>query len=294
MGIPKVVFQPETHQGMQGGINQLAEAIRPTLGPLSRIVAINSLGGDKAPELLDSGGIIARRIIELPHRTADMGAMYLRHILWQVQEEVGDGVATTAVLFQTIYNEGVHYIAAGGNAMILRHHLESGLGLILEEINRMTVPLTGPNQLVRMAESVCYDPPLAKTLGEIFDLIGEYGRLEIRTDYSPEINREYVEGSYWDSNSLLTQTEYGLPSKVKRELPNASILVSDFDLEAPSEMLVFLDKMHKAGLFNLILITKSLSAGVLALLHQANQEANRFKIIAVKTPGTAFIDQTAL
>jgi len=107
MSIPRVVFQPETYQRVQNGIDYLVEAIRPTLGPLPRMVALDRPMDNKAPELLDNGGIIARRILELSDRSADLGAMYLRHLLWRVYEEVGDGTATTAVLFQAIYNAGV-------------------------------------------------------------------------------------------------------------------------------------------------------------------------------------------
>src|SRR5690349_9730791 len=81
---PGVTFQPESAAGMQRGINLLANVVRPTLGPVPRIVAIEPLDpGNKRPELLDSGGVVARRLLQLPNREDDMGAMYLRHLLWR-------------------------------------------------------------------------------------------------------------------------------------------------------------------------------------------------------------------
>src|SRR5512143_3602777 len=124
---PGVVFQPAAYRGMQKGINQIVEAIRPTLGPRPRVVAVERMPNDKAPELLDDGGTIARRIIQISDRDADVGAMYVRHLLWQLHEKVGDGTATAAVLFQSIFNQGVHYITSGGNAMQLRRHLEKAV-----------------------------------------------------------------------------------------------------------------------------------------------------------------------
>ena len=106
---PGVVFPPETQRGFQEGIRQIVDSIRPSLGPLPRAVAIErAIGADRSPELLDSGGIIARRIIELPDRDVNAGAMFIRGALWNLHDRVGDGVATSAVLFQTIYDDNAY------------------------------------------------------------------------------------------------------------------------------------------------------------------------------------------
>ena len=123
---PGVVFQPHVHHRLQRGIDKLVNAIRPTLGPLACGVAIDPLNdAETLPEFLDDGGLIARRIIELPNRDEDMGAMLLRGMLLRQYERVGDGTATAAVLFKAIFDAGLRYIAAGGNSMQLRRHLES-------------------------------------------------------------------------------------------------------------------------------------------------------------------------
>ena len=106
----RVVFQPATYQGMQRGINQMVEAIRPTLGPRPGIVAIDRTIGEKMPELLDDGGVIARRIIQLADRDEDVGAMLIREMLWRLHDQVGDGTATAAVLFQSVYNGGIRLL----------------------------------------------------------------------------------------------------------------------------------------------------------------------------------------
>jgi chaperonin GroEL len=139
---PRVVFQPTAYQGVQRGINQMVEAVCPTLGPLPRTVAIEQVTRARMPELLDDGGVIARRIIELADRDEDVGAMFLCHVLWRLHEKVGDGTATAAVLFQSVYNQGVRYVVAGGNAMVLRHYLERGMGIVLVE--GQTAPILRP------------------------------------------------------------------------------------------------------------------------------------------------------
>ncbi len=141
--MPHVVFQPQAYEGMQRGINQIVEAIRPTLGPRPRLVAIERFPRSRSPELLDDGGVIARRIIDLPGQDENTGAMFIRGTLWRLHEEVGDGTATAAVLFQSIYNQGLHYITAGGNAMPLRRYLEKGMAEILEQLSNMTIPVEG-------------------------------------------------------------------------------------------------------------------------------------------------------
>ena len=101
-----LVFQPVAARGLQRGIRRLVDAVRPTLGPLPRLVAIQRPFAG-APELLDDAGTIARRIVELPDRDEDMGAMLLRGALWRLREEVGDGAATAAVLFGAGFDGGV-------------------------------------------------------------------------------------------------------------------------------------------------------------------------------------------
>ena len=111
---PRLVFQPHTHSAMQRGINWIADAVRPTLGPLPRFVAVDPVSrGNVSPELLDDGALIARRILQLPNANEDMGAMFCRKVLWDQYEQVGDGTTLTAVLFQSAFNQGLKYIAAG-------------------------------------------------------------------------------------------------------------------------------------------------------------------------------------
>lgn len=290
--IPGVVFQPTTYQSMQRGINQIVEAVRPTLGPLPRIVAIERTEKGKIPELLDSGGVIVRRILELPDRDADVGAMFIRHVLWHVHEEVGDGTATTAVLFQSIYNQGVRYIVSGGNAMQLRRYLEEGMQLVLNELSAMAVTLGGKQKLAQVAESICYDPLLAKMLGEIFDIVGEYGQVQIRSGRSRELEREYVEGMYWDggvfSREMLTDH-----TALRTDMQNVAILISDLALEDPRQLLPVLEMTGRAGVHALLILASKLSESVTALLLSASRKSENFQVIAVKTPGLTSTDQAA-
>jgi len=291
---PRVVFQPSAYQGLQRGINQMVEAVRPTLGPLPRIVAIERMTRSRTPELLDNGGVIARRIIQLPDRDEDVGAMFVRHMLWRLHDKVGDGTATAAVLFQSVYNQGLRYIVAGGNAMQLRCYLETSLQVILDELTHMAIHLEGKESLAQIAETISHDPPLAKMLGEIFDIIGEYGQLEVRSGRSRELEREYVEGMYW-KGGVHSRQMISDHTNLRTEMENVAVLISDIEIEDPRRLIPIVDMAVQAEIRSLLIIASKLSESATSLLLRASQDPTKFKAIAVKAPWMTISDRaTAL
>src|SRR6266849_9958017 len=125
---PTVVLQPQTSRELQKGINLIANAVRPTLGPRPRLVANERLIRTEAAEILDDGATIARRITEIEPRGVDAGAMLIRQALWKMHVDAGDGTTTMAVIYQLIFNEGLRYVTQMGcNSMLLRSGLEAGL-----------------------------------------------------------------------------------------------------------------------------------------------------------------------
>ena len=294
-----VVFQPETYQALQKGINLVVDAVRPTLGPLPRLVAVElAMRRHAAPELLDSGAIIAQRIVQLPDRDQDVGAMLIRDTLMRVQAEVGDGTATTAVLLKALVDGGVRYLASGGNAMMLRRHLEAGLALILDELSKRVTYPRGKARLTDLAQAICYDPPLAKMLGEIFDIIGEYGRLDIRASHSRTMEREYVEGMYW-KNGVASREMLADKIKLRTEMENVAVLVSDLKLTDVDTVVPLLAQAKAAEYGGLLVVAYEFSSSVLGLL--VANSSDEFPIVAVQSPGkhpeergTALLDMVKL
>ena len=277
---PGVRFQPGIRLGFQRGVNQLVNAIRPTLGPYPRHTLNQPMLLGKMPEFLDNGAVIARRIIMLPDRIEDTGAMYLREMLGNVYETAGDGTATAAVLFQSIYAQGLRYITAGGNAMSLRRHLEEASSLLLSELDRMTLALPGKAPLASFANSLCRDADLAEVLAEALDLLGVDGRLEIRAGRSRTMVLELFDGLYWDSG-LLNRDPADLSGKVT--LINPSILITDLDVQEPDELLPLLHLALDAGIQSLVLMVSRISEPAATLLRlPANRQ--RLQVAAVKTP----------
>ena len=286
---PGVLFQPEVHLRMQKGINQIVDAIRPTLGPRPRHVAVEKVPRSKSPELLDNGGLIARRIIDLKDPDENMGAMFIRGALWHLYEKVGDGTAGAAVMFQSVFNQGLRYIAAGGNAMLLRRYLEEGLKIILDTLDEMVTPVTSQEMLKRVALSVCYDDELAQILGEIFTLIGEYGILQIQSGRSRVIEREFIEGSYWSGGLHSKDMIRDIP-KQRTHFENAAILLTDLEIEETDQMVPVLQAAMQAQIQSLFIMASKFSDKVQGVL-AVNQKANKMQVVAVKTPGLRLDDQ---
>ncbi len=290
--VPRVVFQPDVYLGMQRGINQLVNAIRPTLGPYPRLVAMESiLHPEKMPDLLDSGGLIARRIIQLSNRDEDAGAMLLRHMLWQLHEKAGDGTATAAVIFQSIYNQSVRVIAAGGDAMQLRAHLERGSQLIIDQLEGMKVFIRGREKLARLSETLCYDPELAGMLGEIFAVIGEFGQLDIRAGQGRDLEREYYQGMYWEGGLLSRWMATDL-RRGSACTQDAAILISDLEIDDPEDLIPLLELAVRSGIRSLLIIANKMAERALSLL-LSQQARVKLQILAVKTPGRTADDQWA-
>jgi chaperonin GroEL len=281
---PKVVFNPAAYRGFQRGVNLIADAVRPTVGPVPRKVAVARSAFSLPPEILDNGALIARRIEELPDRDQDMGAMFVRHVLWRLQDDVGDGTATAAVLFQSIYNQGLHYLVSGGSPVGLRKHLESGIEVVLGGLNATKREIHGQSQLAQLARTICHDDEMATVLGEIHDIIGEHGQLDIRDGRRHEIEREYVEGTYWDSGVLSPEmiTDHG---SGRVELPNTAMLITDITIKEPRDLAPLLELVLRAGIPSLMITVDEMSPAVRGFL-VANRRPGTFGLAAVRTPNS--------
>jgi chaperonin GroEL len=256
------------------------------------MVAIDRNLDNRMPEMLDNGGVIAKRTVQLPGWREDVGAMFLREVLWSLHNRVGDGTATAAVLLQYIYTAGVRYIASGGNAVRLRAALERGVNVIVEQLGGMVTQISGKARLSQVALTVCHDPAMAEMMGEIFDIIGEYGRLEIRKGHGRELEREYLDGMYWErglfSGSMVTDRAQG-----RAELENAAILISDLDITEPQQLLPALELALRAKINALMIVANKLSDNVTGFL-LANRKPEKFQLIAVRAPGHGADQATAL
>ena len=289
---PQVKFQPGVGRAFQRGAHQIVDAVRPTLGPRPRLVALQRTDRADVPELLDDAGQIARRIIQLPNREEDIGAMFVRQMLWRLREAVGDGAATAAVLFMSVYDEAIKYIVAGGNAMRMRAGLEKALRVALDALEQQVQPLTGREELMNFARSTCPDESITDVLGEIFGIIGKEGLLEVRLGHSKITECDYVEGHLWGSG-LLTRNLILEPLRQRSHLENAAILVTDLEIATASQLTPALRLALQRGEKNLLLLARKISEEATALLIKVNRDSGQLRVAAVKNPGTGLVEQSA-
>ena len=284
----RLVFQPETSRDILRGANQIVNAVRPTIGPQPRVVAYESMSEQLRPQLLDEGAVIARRVIQLPDRDEDVGAMLIREMMWQIRDEVGDGTATAAVIFQSIFSQGLRYAAAGGNTQRLRHYLNEAIAGIVSELDAMTFTVEGKQALTHIAQSICYDPPLAKMLGEIFDIIGEYGHLNVRTGRRRGLQREYVEGNHWASGVL----SRSMLSSGSIAMENVGLVLTDMEFDDPMDITPAMRAALQAKIRALVIVARKISDKVVGFL-MTNKNPEKFNLVVVKTPGLTTEDQAA-
>ena len=282
--VESLVFQPQSALALKRGIDLIAEAIRPTLGPVTRTVAVSQALDGKLPELLDKGGLIARRISDLPDPDADMGAMLLRQALWRIYDDCGDGTAAAALIYQSIFEDGLRYITAGGDAMRLREHLLAGMQIVLRQLEGMTQPITGSQSLAQLAECVCHDRELAERLGEIFAFIGEYGQLDVRRGHTRMMAHDYMKGMYWKRGAVSRAMLRGGKDPDRVVMNDAAILLSDLDIDDAQELLPIFSALMRAGAKSLLLVGAKFSEAVISLI-VSNSKPKQFRVVAVKTPG---------
>jgi chaperonin GroEL len=286
----------------------MAAPLAATLGPVGRAVVVDSfVDGTHPPEILDDAATIARRVIELPDRYVNAGAMLMRHLAWHVREtHVGDGSATAAVLAREMIRGGVRMIAAGANPAVLRRGMERGVRAALDELTAMAQPLDSEPAVVGLARAVTGDPELSDLLAEIFDVVGVDGTIVVQNYLVPLMDREYVEGIQWDSG--LASTEFVTDARRQETvMKNPVIAMADMNVTGAQQVLPVLEQAIQAGAESLVIIAEKFEGDAIGALwlnrnklasapirapKPTLQRAGILKDLAILTGGTV-IDEKA-
>ncbi len=290
---PAVVFQPTQ---LFTGIHLIANAVKPTLGPLPRFVGIEGSIRDRPPELLDNAAIIARRIIQIAHPTADVGAMMMRHALWRMHEVCGDGAATMAVIAQAILEQANKAIAAGRHPTLIRRGIEQGVKQATAQLSAAVIRPAGGRQardlLMALARTSCSDGELRDVLVEVVSIIGADGAVQVVNHNGRGVAREYIEGALWDSPWLATGFATESDQSVAR-LTDGAVVLLDGKLDAADNVLQGMRRLYELGYRSALIVAGDLSDEVKALLIQAKLN-NVMYVLPVKAPGLDARRATAL
>ena len=287
----RVLSKSQTREALKAGIDTLAGAVIPTLGPLTGPVAVDDKTRGGSPELLDDGGAIARRVLQLDDRDADVGAMLLRETLWRQRQAFGDGAATAAALYQTVYADGQRFIAAGGDAMLLRQALEAGLKIMLDELRRQAHDVSTAEEMQRVAQSICGDRDIAAALADIFDVLGPHGAIEVQ-DGGRDLAHEFFLGSYWESKVPSNIVFEGVIGE-RIELKNTAWLISDFELDDLQALVSLVTDVVQAGYNSLAIVAKSFSEQIIAA-QGANSRMQDFRLVYLEPAGLVDEQEAAL
>lgn len=279
---PAVVFNPDLLEG----ITIITNMVRPTLGPLARHVAMERMSRDKAPELLDDAATLARRVVQLPNPMADVGAMMLRHALWRMNETTGDGAAITAVLVQAMVRQGQKAIAAGANAALLRHGIETGIEQACQALRAQAKAVPGGKRgadlMKGMAFALCSDDELAGRLAEVVQFVGSEGVVQVINHEPRRIDREYVEGSMWESpwHSAAFSTDKG---RTITQLNDVALVLVDSQIESGEQALEGLKRLHEMGHRRVAIIAETISDEAMQIFNTAHHRG-LIQLALIKTP----------
>lgn len=279
----RVVFDLQARKAVKRGFDQIARLAEVTLGPVGGVVAYEkTVGRNSSPELLSDTATIARRIIEVSGQFDNMGAMLARHMAWKMHEEVGDGAATALVMAKSVIDDGLRFVTAGHNAMILWHGLKKLLGPVDEALTSMSRPLESQEQIAALAISLVGNETIGGFIEEAFDIVGPQGFVEVRSAYGMQDDREYVEGAYWDSGWIspyFADKNTGTQATVEKPY----ILVTDYELSNAQDLVPVLQRVRADGGKSVVIIAGNIKESALNLM-VSNNAKGTLRLLGLKAP----------
>lgn len=278
----RLAFEPRARQALRSGFNQLADAMAVALGPRGRLVAVNRENSRRPPELLNDGALIARRFLGLPDRFETMGAFLARHIAWKVEEAVGDGATTAVVLARAIVNETARHIGAGYNPMRMRIGMEKALRVASQALMDQAQPLDNPAQIRGLATAVTGDELLGEYIEEVFDVVGPFGAVQVRTNYGRSHNRRYINGTFWNQGWV---SSYFTTEPGKAVVKNPYLLLTTRELASGEELLPVLELVRKADEDRGLVVMAPAIRGEALNLLVTNKSRDVLPTLAIKAPG---------
>jgi chaperonin GroEL len=276
----QVVHGEESRAAILRGINQLADAVKITLGPKGRNVVIDKKFG--SPTITKDGVTVAKEI-DLKDPMENMGAQMVREVASKTSDVAGDGTTTATVLAQAIFREGVKTVAAGANPMALKRGIDKAVERAIVEIKRLSKDIKG-NAMISQVGTVSAngDATIGKIIAEAMDQVGKDGVITVEESRTMDTALEVVEGMQFDRGYL---SPYFVtdPERMECTLENALILIHEKKISSMKDLLPLLEQVAKLGK-PMLLIAEDVEGEALATL-VVNKLRGTLNIAAVKAPG---------
>jgi chaperonin GroEL len=275
----QVVHGEDSRAAILRGINQLADAVKITLGPKGRNVVIEKKFG--SPTITKDGVTVAKEI-ELKDALENMGAQMVREVASKTSDVAGDGTTTATVLAQAIYREGVKTVAAGANPMALKRGIDKAVEKAIAEIQRMAKPVRGDMIAQVGTVSANGDSTIGTIIAEAMDQVGKDGVITVEESKTMETALEVVEGMQFDRGYL---SPYFVtdPERMEVSLETALILIHEKKISSMKDLLPLLEQVAKMGK-PMLIIAEDVEGEALATL-VVNKLRGTLNVAAVKAPG---------
>ncbi len=272
-------FNEQARRSLKEGVDVLANAVKTTLGPKGRNVALDKKYG--APTVTHDGVTVAKEI-ELENPFANMGAQLLKEAATKTNDVAGDGTTTATVLAQAIVHEGMRNVAAGANAMQLKRGIDLATEALIERIQEMATEVVSKEEIAQVASISAADKEVGDLIAEVMEKVGKDGVITVEESKGLQFETEYTEGMQIDrgyiSPYFVTNTE-----RMEAELEEPFILITDKKISAIADILPALEKVATARA-PFVIIAEDVDGEALATL-VVNKLRGTINVLAVKAPG---------
>ena len=276
----QVIFDQEVRSALKRGVDIVAGAVRVTLGPRGRNVAVDKSWG--GPAITNDGVSIAKEIT-LADKFENMGASIVKEVATKTSDKAGDGTTTAVVLTQAIVHEGLKRTALGANAMMVRRGIEAAAKDAVAELKKMAREVKGKNEIRQIASISAESEELGEKIAEVVQKVGKDGVVTVEESQATGIDSEYVEGMEFDkgyvSAYMITNAE-----RMEAEVKDAPILITDKKISTIKDILPLLEKVAQSGKKDLCIIADDVDGEALATF-VVNKLRGVFNVLAVKAPG---------
>ncbi len=271
----------ETHENLSSGINAIADLLAPTFGPIGGHV-VNERDGTRGPELLDDAATAVRRILSLGDPRIDVGAMLMRHIVWRIAGQVGDGGTATALLTRDIYRQALKMLTAGISFRELEIGLKAATTAVAQSLKEMAYPVETEDDLALVALTVVKDRDLAATIGELSYLLGPDARVSVEKFVAPYLAREYHAGANYKAE-IASFHLYTDPIRKWAIYGDSTIALVDDTLSEAGETVALIEAAMKVGKKSLVIIASHFKEEALhVMVRNQTEEKKKISILGVQ------------
>ena len=274
-----IAYDEEARRALERGTNIVANAVKVTLGPKGRNVVLDKKWG--APTITKDGVTVAKEI-ELEDPYENMGAQLVREVASKTNDVAGDGTTTATVLAQAIVNEGLRYVAAGGNPMVVKRGIDLAVSKAVEELKKISTPVTDKESVTSVASIAGNDKEIGGLIADVMEKVGKDGVITVEESKGTATNLEVVEGMQFDKGYISPYMVTD-PERMEAVLEDPLILLYEKKISAAADFIPVLEKIASARK-PLLIIAEDVDGDALATL-VVNKIRGTFISVAVKSPG---------